>query len=1394
MSKISLFKKIDHTATPSEQASLDTVLTTIQNPTYKHLIELARKHGKTAPVDFEDGTYYVDYDEYNNVFKYEYIQKELNNVFYTNNQLVFFSEKYSADSIKKRLQNLNIKFHDVIQIPDFYSYFEYKMENICFVSLVWGGFDNLKQEKTGKKGEFKLVLRNLYTFVKSVKIPVVTWNACFNNKRSLKSITHLSGYIYMDVDDFSQISQETVFNILKDDGLNFVKAAWGSFGGNGYGFLVKVDGLTIDNFKWNWLEITKKFQELGVKIDKATKDATRINVLSYDPNIFVRENCVALPAVINAPENEIQIKIDPLKDEIKQDIIEQTVSGLYYDDSFFNHAEKRLSYRFYQVLFSKLNHIGITLEEAMAFLSNKQVDYPKIFGNPRYSHLDILSFGKSQYDTYSHQFGTVTVDKQQNVPEDFVLLGIFKQYEGDVHLKLNDLFEKALQKEGDNLNSVIVYFALIAKRAGILIAEVKEFLEKKFGYNPENQVNIKKIYNNPKYQFGVKMKLKESAILKKRQSAIEKWEQEGKSIIFYENLSDLEIKNNLLNCFNKIFKTTKISEKNIVFLTKNYFKECNSFNIELTDAIDYLVNNLDFHSVERYAKHYGKYIYEFFKPFAGIRVQSVSVKKKINKTSVLKEGQKLGDLNLKVLDNTILWADTNMGKTTWACSNLEGKRVILVPTVGALKNIESKYNAATYYEGNKNVSPENELIVCTYSSAPKLFTLMQQWDGGLSNYILIVDEQHNFAVSAAKNYRNSELNFVMDNISGFKKRIFMTGTLFPVEHPSISNLDIYRIKWQNQPKKEAQIVWCADKYKAVESHLVRGKKNIIYLQDKRMHKQLGKLVDYLQQKGWHKIYLLNANEKNEPHFKELITTEYLAKDAEVIITTSVTVEAINILDIDIASVHFMTFENPRLMEQMVNRMRKQLPTEIFIYKKIKSNEETLETFDPILSQKNLIEQSEKLLQFLSTPKQKKKDSYDEVAAQKLFANHIFEKSSLFRVKDNGRLWDVDYLAIANKVFDEETTFCKNNFEYFKSVLQEYGWIFLPDVYFEEKMTKEETTAFETKKEAIEQEMKQYSLDVLEKVENNGLSELKKEIENKSVFDNCKYPDLEWTIRIKLLKLSKYMDFSESCKIVREWINVHERSEKTFESIMREIAVKIAKISGIFATDINVNSKFSQSVLDLYFKEKEKGNGVTYSKTEITEFFNRRKKSNPNLKEVDGEKYAVAIFSKYFEVIPVLEEREVRFKFGGLNVANDVATFTNDFYKWAEEAHEKELLFTSEELCQIIGTMREKLPLLSKIKISPKNIIRLLNDYVTLKKTTKRLQKQVKTSYKISALEPELTKGYEIKVNQEVFYANNYINIENEVSTEQVSTGNIRRVAKHKQKHTLNLKQKNYVKF
>lgn len=84
--QISYFTKIDRTATPFKTIELQEVFSLIQNPSYKKLITLARKSGKTAPSEFSSpGTYYIDYDQYSSILQNDYLVKEFN-AFYERNQ------------------------------------------------------------------------------------------------------------------------------------------------------------------------------------------------------------------------------------------------------------------------------------------------------------------------------------------------------------------------------------------------------------------------------------------------------------------------------------------------------------------------------------------------------------------------------------------------------------------------------------------------------------------------------------------------------------------------------------------------------------------------------------------------------------------------------------------------------------------------------------------------------------------------------------------------------------------------------------------------------------------------------------------------------------------------------------------------------------------------------------------------------------------------------------------------------------------------------------------------------------------------------------------------------------------------------------------------------------
>ncbi len=113
------------------------------------------------------------------------------------------------------------------------------------------------------------------------ELPCVTYNFLFDKYKKNSNIKDSSGLIYIDIDNPS-------FDIASLD-KSKVYSYYHSFGGVGYAILVKVSGLTIDNFRSTYSSITS---ELGIAeyIDIHAAKASQFNVLSFDENIYINED------------------------------------------------------------------------------------------------------------------------------------------------------------------------------------------------------------------------------------------------------------------------------------------------------------------------------------------------------------------------------------------------------------------------------------------------------------------------------------------------------------------------------------------------------------------------------------------------------------------------------------------------------------------------------------------------------------------------------------------------------------------------------------------------------------------------------------------------------------------------------------------------------------------------------------------------------------------------------------------------------------------------------------------------------------------------------------------------------------------------------------------------
>ncbi|MEJ5962794.1 BT4734/BF3469 family protein [Pedobacter immunditicola] len=111
-------------------------------------------------------------------------------------------------------------------------------------------------------------------------LPAITWNGLFSEKKCNQNFISGTGLMYIDIDS-------TDFKIESLD-LNKIYSYYQSIGGLGYSLLVRVDGITLDNFKSTYNYITN---DLGLECDDTNAvKPTQYSILSYDPNLYINED------------------------------------------------------------------------------------------------------------------------------------------------------------------------------------------------------------------------------------------------------------------------------------------------------------------------------------------------------------------------------------------------------------------------------------------------------------------------------------------------------------------------------------------------------------------------------------------------------------------------------------------------------------------------------------------------------------------------------------------------------------------------------------------------------------------------------------------------------------------------------------------------------------------------------------------------------------------------------------------------------------------------------------------------------------------------------------------------------------------------------------------------
>lgn len=160
--------------------------------------------------------------------------------------------------------------------------------------------------------------QNLLFDDNKMSLPSFRFNFLFNKKANNLNIIEPTGFIYIDIDACDII----------DNTNNYIYASWKSISETGFGVLVKVSGLTKDNYSDTYNAISI---ELGLSSDVGARKATQQTILSFDPNIYINEDSLTFKAV-----NQKVTSSTIQEREKRKKLIEVDVTFNNSDDIRFN--------------------------------------------------------------------------------------------------------------------------------------------------------------------------------------------------------------------------------------------------------------------------------------------------------------------------------------------------------------------------------------------------------------------------------------------------------------------------------------------------------------------------------------------------------------------------------------------------------------------------------------------------------------------------------------------------------------------------------------------------------------------------------------------------------------------------------------------------------------------------------------------------------------------------------------------------------------------------------------------------------------------------------------------------------------------------------------------------
>lgn len=375
------------------------------------------------------------------------------------------------------------------------------------------------------------------------------------------------------------------------------------------------------------------------------------------------------------------------------------------------------------------------------------------------------------------------------------------------------------------------------------------------------------------------------------------------------------------------------------------------------------------------------------------------------------------------------------------------KGLIVVPTQGALEQLHSDFpEIKLFYQKSRDVCEDDIVIATTYASFKNLF-----YKHKINDRFMVVDEFHNVVLSSHKGFRNTELNFIFDQLNSFDKVVLMTGTYLKCHHPILQDFKKLKVSFNHDITKELQIVYFNKRNRfsaVVEKILKTGEETlqVIYLDNKDLSEDLGKVIEALKSVGYidEQIGLANADQKCNKAYTRMILTGKVNPNVKILIVTKIFVEALNLYD-NVSAFHILTPIHGAYMQQLVTRPRKNKSCTVYLYwnASCRTSQDPTYWFD---SERNFEIQK---LNAESIKYTFEVSEWDKIHLKTLDAHSTVRiKKSFKLVKDDliepAFSFEIDWLNCDYNVQNLQLQNYRINPKQLYEYLEKYNWSFLPE--------------------------------------------------------------------------------------------------------------------------------------------------------------------------------------------------------------------------------------------------------------------------------------------------------------------------------------------------------------